>query len=348
MRILIVKLSSLGDVIHALPVVHDLLKVHPGAQIDWVVEPGFAPLVRRVAGIGRVLECAQRRWRRSWWRLSVRREQRAFRQLLQQEAYDAVLDLQGLTKSAVVAWRARLSATGHRFALAHPTDGSGWEAPTRWVADRPIAMERHIHVVDRSRALCARALGYPVEEPPDFGLQGARVAGEAARTVVLVHGTSRDDKLWPEPLWVALGQRLVQAGWRIALPQGSEEEGARARRLAEGIRLACARPEAPGIDPCELWPRMDLNALAERMGRAGGCVGVDSGLSHLAVALDLIHVQIYNFPTAWRTGPQPSHGHVHQVSVGGEGAPTLDEVWAAWTQACERRGAARAGAGVPA
>ncbi len=340
MRILIVKLSSLGDVIHAMPVVHDLRKAFPQAQIDWVVEPGFAPLVRRVAGIGQVLECAQRRWRKAWWTSSVRGEKRVFRQGLTAQTYDAVFDLQGLTKSALVARQARLAPGGHRYALGNRTDGSGWEAPTRWLADRPIELPAHIHVVDRSRALCAQALGYAVSGAPNYGLSpvgdGAHVdrtealdGSRSSRTAVLVHGTSRDDKLWPEPEWVALGQRLVHDGWRLAFPQGSDEEAARARRIAQAIEVALGRGSA--ASSCDLWPRMGLDALAERMGSAQACIGVDSGLSHLAVALDLAHVQIYNFPTAWRTGPQPSHGHVHQVSVGGErGVPSLLEVERAW------------------
>ena len=78
-RVLIVKLSSLGDVIHAMPVVADLRGALPGVQIDWVVEPGFAPLVRRVEGMGDVIECAQRRWRKRWWAADIRREKQAFR-----------------------------------------------------------------------------------------------------------------------------------------------------------------------------------------------------------------------------------------------------------------------------
>ncbi len=333
MHILIVKLSSLGDVIHAMPVVADLLRAHPQAQIDWVVEPGFAPLVRRVAGIGRVIECAQRRWRKRWWTAQVRSEKAAFLKELRRSEYDAVLDLQGLTKSALVSWRARLAAGGHRYALAHRTDGSGWEAPTRWVADRPIETARHIHVVDRSRELGAKALGYVLQGSPDYGLGHAQGKDAHSRTLVCVHGTSRDDKLWPEQDWVALGQRLVADGWRLVFPQGSDEEAARARRIAQAIEVAGSRSSAESV--CELWPRMSLDALAERMGRTQACIGVDSGLSHLAVALDLVHVQLYNFPTAWRTGPQPSHGHRHQVSVGGEdgaGVPSLDEVWDAWQQ----------------
>ena len=112
MRVLIVKLSSLGDVVHTMPVVHDIVAAHPGAQVDWVVEPGFAPLVRRVDGVAEVIECALRRWSRSWWTRTTRAEWRAFRARLGRERYDAVLDLQGLTKSAVIARLAHLAQIG--------------------------------------------------------------------------------------------------------------------------------------------------------------------------------------------------------------------------------------------
>lgn len=323
-RLLIVKLSSLGDVIHAMPVVHDLHAAAPGWQVDWVVEPGFAPLLRRVAGIERVIECPQRRWRKQgfvkgWFDRTVRAEKQAFRAALQAEAYDAVVDLQGLTKSAWVARQARLTSGGERIAMANRTDGSGYEPPTRWVADRAVRLTPHVHVVDRSRIVCAEALGYAVQGPPVFGLQARPVPLERP-TVAFVHGTSRDDKLWPEDHWVTLGQRLVQGGFAIALPQGSAAEGQRAERLATRI----------GGAHSICWPAMSLDALTDRLGACAGVIGVDSGLSHLAVALDLPHVQLYNFPTAWRTGPLPEHGHAHQRSVGGDGPPSIDTVWQAW------------------
>ncbi|MEX8495842.1 lipopolysaccharide heptosyltransferase I [Sphaerotilus sp.] len=319
-RVLLVKLSSLGDVIHAMPVVADLRAAFPEVCIDWVVEPGFAPLVRRVEGIGEVIECAQRRWRKRWWTGDVQRERQAFRARLRQQHYDAVLDLQGLTKSALVARQARMAPGGLRYALGNRTDGSGWEAPTRWLADRAVTLEPHLHVVDRSRRMAAEALGYAVSGPPRFGVVGHMAPPLQARTLVFVHGTSRDDKLWPEALWIAFGQSLVRRGWRMAMPQASDEEAQRAGRIAAGI----------GPTFCDLWPRMGLDALVDQMGRTQGVVGVDSGLSHLAVALDLPHVQLYNFPTAWRTGPLPEHGHAHQVCVGGDGIPALEAVEAAW------------------
>ena len=327
-RVLIVKLSSLGDVIHAMPVVADLRAALPGVCIDWVVEPGFAPLVRRVEGIGEVIDCAQRRWRKCWWTADVRREKQVFRGRLQQQRYDAVLDLHGLTKSALVARQALTTPEGLHYALGNRTDGSGWEVPTRWLADRAITLAPHIHVVDRSRQMAAEALGYSVDGPPHFGLRARLAPSPQARTLVFVHGTSRDDKLWPEAHWIAFGQSLVQRGWRIALPQASEEEAQRAQRIAAGV----------GAASCDLWPRMGLDALVDWMGGTQGVVGVDSGLSHLAVALDLPHVQLYNFPTAWRTGPLPEHGHAHQVSVGGDRVPALEEVAAAWQRVAVARG----------
>jgi len=315
-RVLLVKLSSLGDVVHAMPVVHDIRSAYPGAQIDWVVEPGFAPLVRRVDGVHRAIECALRRWRIAWWTATARREWRAFREALTAERYDAVIDLQGLTKSAVIA---RL-AHGVSHGLANRTEGASFELPARWLVDHAINISPHTHALDRSRLLAAQALGYTLQGPPQFGL---RASGQrlALRTLVFVHGTSRDDKLWPEANWVALGRQLLAQGWRLALPQGSAAERLRAERIAAALGAGC-----------EVWPAMDLAALTDRLAATHGVIGVDSGLSHIAVALGLPHVQIYNFPTAWRTGPQPAHGHRHQVSVQGQPIPEVAAVWNAWQQ----------------
>ena len=323
MRVLIVKLSSLGDVVHSMPVVHDILAAHPGAVIDWVVEPGFAPLLRRVEGIGSVIECALRRWSNAWWTGRVRAEWRAFRARLQQQHYDAVIDLQGLTKSAVIA---RL-AHGVSYGLANQTEGSSHEWPARWLVDHAISVPARIHAMDRARALVGAALRYPPEGVPRYGLQAGAAAARrsAAPTVVFVHGSSRDDKLWPQPSWVQLGKRFLAAGWIVALPQGNEAEQTRAELIAAAWQFDQSMR-------VEVWPSLSLDAVVDRMAATQAVIGVDSGLSHIAVALDLPHVQLYNFPTAWRTGPQAEHGHRHQVSVEGQPIPSLEAVWAAWVQ----------------
>jgi heptosyltransferase-1 len=324
MRVLIVKLSSLGDVVHAMPVVHDIRAAHPEALIDWVVEPGFAALVRRVDGVQVVIECALRRWTRAWWTRAVRAEWRAFKTQLRAQRYDAVLDLQGLTKSALIARLAHRTPGGASYGLANRTDGAGHEPPARWLVDRAIRIEPRIHALDRSRVLAAKALGYTFDGPPQFGLRVNAAATGGAPTLVLVHGSSRDDKLWPEASWIELSRRAIAQGWRIALPHAGADELERAQRIAGALG-----------HPAQVWPAMGLDALVDRLGATQGVIGVDSGLSHIAVALDLPHVQLYNWPTAWRTGPQLAHGHRHQVSTEAQPTPSIDAVWSAWTQVRE-------------
>ncbi len=328
MKILIVKLSSLGDVIHAMPAVQDIRAAFPSAQIDWVVERGFAPLVRRCAGVHRAIEIDLRRWRKKPLTAATRAEWRAFKSELQRERYDAVLDLQGLTKSALVSWSAQLAPGGKRYAMANRTEGSSYEAPTRWVADRAIALPKRMHAMQRARALCAEALGYPLAEKISYGLLdrtsplqddldlGVPVVPPTPRPcVALVHGSSREDKQWPLTHWLELGARLNAQGYTLALPHGSEIE----QRGAEALAMQ--------LEHAIVWPRLNLNAMIDALNTCVGVVGVDSGLSHLAVALDLLHVQIYNFDTAWRTGPEATG---HQISVFGSPVPSVSAVWKAW------------------
>jgi heptosyltransferase-1 len=322
LKVLIVKLSSLGDVVHAMPAVMDIQSAYPNAQIDWVVERGFAPLAARCAAVHRVIPCELRRWRKAWFKADTRAQTQAewrdFKIDLQRDAYDAVIDLQGLTKSALVSWLARTTAQGKRYALANRTEGSGYERPTRWVADVAVPITPHIHAVDRSRVLCAQALGYAVPAQLNFGLGQAAVHSKPY--VVLVHGTSRADKEWPLNHWYELGLRLKQAGLDVALPHGNEAERLRSEALADML---------PGA---VVWPRLSLDQLTTEMAQCSGVIGVDSGLSHIAVALDLPHVQIYNFDTAWRTGPE---GLTRQCSLVDFPTPSVDAVWQAWQQCLE-------------
>jgi heptosyltransferase I len=319
-RVLIVKLSSLGDVVHSLPAVQDIRAAFPGVQIDWAVEPAFAPLVRRVDGIGEVIECPLRRWRKAWWTGPVRAEWAKLRTRLQSVQYDAVIDLQGLSKSA---WIAR-TAKGRSHGLANQTDGSSYEWLAGFLVDNAIKVERHIHAMDRARVLVSKALGFELKGPPRYGLRAARPTARPEKpTVAFVHGTSRDDKLWPQAHWVSLGKRMIDAGWRIALPHGSEAEQTRAEMIGAALQF-------DRMNLVEVWPSLKLDAVVDRLAATQGVIGVDSGLSHIAVALNLPHVQIYNFPTAWRTGPQAAHGNRDQLCVEAPGGPGLEPVWAAW------------------
>jgi heptosyltransferase I len=336
-RILIVKLSSLGDVVHAMAAVQDLRRAYPQAQIDWVVERAFAPLVARCEGVRRIIPCALRQWRKSPFCAQTRSEWGVFKTALQQEAYDAVIDLQGLSKSALLCWLAQTRVGGLRYAMANRTEGSSYEAPTRWAADRAIALAPHVHAVQRARLLCAAALAYPLEGEARFGLRAGTLAvaqpqpraahtllahtGAAANpfaprksVVALVHGTSRADKEWPIDHWIELGQRLNHSGFCVALAHGSAAEKATSEQIAAALTDAW------------VWPTMPLDALVDTMAHCAGVIGVDSGLSHIAVALNLPHVQIYNFDTAWRTGVT----NARQVCVFASPTPAVEAVWQAW------------------
>ena len=329
MRILLVKLSSLGDVVHTLPVVQDILAVMPDAQIDWVVEKAFAPILTEVNGLHRVIPCELRRWRRALWATKTWQAWRAFKAHLQTTRYDAVIDLQGLTKSAVVARLARLTSNGKRYAMANQTDGSGYEAPTRWVADVAIEVQPHIHAVARARLLAAKALGYnhqTLQAVPDYGLNRPTTPistkSKAIKKIAFIHGTSRLDKTWQLQKWVELGQRFATDGYLVTLVHGSADELVTSQAIAAGLGGNCV-----------VWPMMSLRELSHELSACHGVIGVDSGVSHIAVALGLPHVQIYNFDTAWRTGPL---GCNHQVSVFARPSPTGDSVWQAWLQ-CESK-----------
>jgi heptosyltransferase I len=321
-KVLIVKLSSLGDVVHAMPAVQDIRRAWPHAEIDWVVENAFAPVVQRCEGVQRIIGCDLRRWRKAPLDAQTRAEWRTFRRELRSVRYDAIIDLQGLTKSALVARAARAAETGRRFALANRTEGAGYEAPTRWVADVAIPITPHVHAVTRSRELCAKALGYEVPRELEFGLRAHAGASADSNCIAFVHGTSRDDKCWPEADWIAIGTRLIAQGHRIGLPQGSDAERERSERIAAALG-----------DKADVWPRVDLGQVTDRLAACAGVIGVDSGLSHIAVALALPHVQIYNFETAWRTGPLgDGRGAAQQRTVYASPAPSLEAVWRAWQE----------------
>ena len=332
LKILLVKLSSLGDVLHTLPVVHDIKTARPDAQIDWVVEAAFAGVVQRCEGVNKVIACELRKWRKSLFTTETRQAWADFKADLQREHYDAVIDLQGLTKSALVSKLAKLSPTGKRYAMANRTDGSSYEAPTRWVADEAIRLAPHVHAVQRAREVCAKALRLKLSEDalshPEYRLlAGVNIASiainsiakiDAKTTIVFAHGSSREDKLWPVSRWVELGRRLNAAGFGIALVHGSAVEELRSQDIASQLKCAV------------VWHRLGLDEMVDALGGSAGVVGVDSGLSHMAVALDLPHVQIYNFDTAWRTGPTGTNDTARQVSVFAQPKPSVDTVWQAW------------------
>ncbi len=284
-RILFVKTSSLGDVVHNCPAVSDVARAAPGAAIDWVVEEAFAEVATMHARLRRAIPVAVRRWRGTLWHPRTWSEMSAFRHALREERYDLVIDTQGLLKSALLA---RL-AGGER----HGLDAASAREPlaARFYDVRHAVPPRQ-HAVERNRQLAAQALGGTLPAACDYGLhaEGPLPVDLPAAYTVLLTMTSRADKLWPEGSWIELGRLLAVRGLRCVLPWGSEEEKARAARIATGIGDA-------------LVPRrMGLVELARLMRGARSVAGVDTGLTHLAAALGVPAAGIYLSSEARLTG----------------------------------------------
>ncbi len=286
MNILLVKTSSLGDVIHNLPVVSDLVRRLPNPVIDWCVEESFAAIPRLHPGVKRVLPVAVRRWRKSLLSPATWREIKAFRERLRSGAYDVVLDTQGLVKSAVIARQARGPVCGYAPEAAREPFAARFY-------DETFAIPKSAHAVDRNRWLAAAAFDYPGDLPLDYGIAAPPLAADwlpPAPYAVLLTATSRDDKLWDEANWTLLGRELALAGIRCVLPGGSAAERERAARMAALIPGAVAAPA------------LGIAELAGLIGASRLCVGVDTGLTHLAAALAIPTVALYTATAPELTG----------------------------------------------
>lgn len=279
MRVLIVKTSSMGDVLHTLPALTDAQQAIPGIRFDWVVEEGFAQIPSWHAAVDRVIPVAIRRWRKAWFSAAVKAERKAFREAVQAENYDAVIDAQGLVKSAALVTRL---ARG----IKH---GMDWQSAREPLAslfyNQRHSVPKQQHAVERTRELFALSLGY--SKPRAQGNYAIaqhflnHLNADAGQYAVFLHATTRDDKHWPEANWRELIGLLAASGIRIKLPWGAPHEEARAKRLADGF------------DYVEVLPRMSLEEVAKVLAGAKFVVSVDTGLSHLTAALDRPNITLY-------------------------------------------------------
>jgi|TARA_B100000315_G_scaffold203724_1_gene196834 heptosyltransferase-1 len=313
LKVLLVKMSSLGDVVHALPGVTDAAR--HGVRFDWVVEEDFADIPALHPAVEEVIPIAWRRWRTSAWR--SRSEMRTFLSLLRARHYDLILDTQGLIKSGVVARFAR-------GAIRAGYDGqSARESMATCFYNRRFNVPTGTHAVVRQRELFATALGYLANGIPEFGLEvpSERVEDQ----VVLAHGTTWESKEWPEPMWIELAQSMRSEGLRPVLPWGDDEEYARAERIALRSRA-------------EILPRTNVGGLVKLLAGAGAVIGVDSGLTHLAGALGTPTVVVYGATDARLTGARGAG--VRNLSSTLECAPCL-------RRTCSHGGAALIRNGAP-
>lgn len=279
MHVLIVKTSSMGDVLHTLPALTDAMQAIPGIRFDWVVEENFAQIPAWHPAVDKVLPVAIRRWRKHWFGSQQREERVSFKRDLQSRQYDVIIDAQGLIKSAALVTRL---ARG----VKHGQDSRSAREPfASWWYDQRHEIDKKQHAVERTRELFAKSLGY--EKPQsqgDYAIAAHflhNVPLNIAPYLVFLHATTRDNKHWPESHWRELISLLQPTGLRVKLPWGAEHEHQRAQRLAEGF------------DYVEVLPKLTLEAVARELAGAKAVVSVDTGLSHLAAALDRPNVTLY-------------------------------------------------------
>lgn len=319
-RILFVKTSSLGDIVHHCPAISDVARQMPGAAIDWVVEESFAEIAAMHASVRRVIPMALRRWRGALLSPAAWSEAAKFREALRGERYDAIIDSQGLLKSALVAALAR----GRRHGFDRASVREILATPFYDVV-HPVPTD--LHAVERNRRLAGAALGYVPDGACVYSMSvEGRLSMQAeahasssqipSPYALLLTMTSRRDKLWPEERWRALAAWLQGQGVHCVLPWGTEEERRRCTRIAASI---------PGAMVPRRMPLTDLARLARG---ARGVIGLDTGLTHLAAALDVPVLGLYCGSNPGLTG---LYGNARARNLGSAGCPPdVAEVQAAF------------------
>lgn len=311
-KILLVRTSSLGDLVHMLPAVTDLATQLPHAQIDWVVEESFTEIPTWHPAVHTVIPVAHRRWRKSWWSAESRAERAAFKHRLQQTEYDVVLDMQALLKTVWITHMAR--------GVKHGLD---WKSAREPLASLFFNIKHKVEfwqpAITRQRLLAALALGYEYSGAPNYGLQGITSRVEVEPVALIMPSASRDDKLWPEANWHQVFDALQAEGLGLQLLAGSPAESARAEALIAGRANA------------EVLPRMGLTAVAQQLAKATIMIGLDSGLTHLSAALERPTIGIYKASTPVRT-PLVSNAYVASLGERGH-EPSAELVLSAVQQA---------------
>jgi heptosyltransferase I len=312
-KILLVKLSSLGDILHNLPIVWDLRKRLPNAQIDWIVEEAYIPLLEPLKstesflGIDRIIPLAFRRWRKNLFSIRAWHEFFSMRKLLQSVTYDIVIETQGLLKSALISALAKKTRYAIVSGLGNATENSGYEPMARVFYTHSVPVPNQCHAIDRSRWVMCSSLDWPLIdrhiEPPMFypspfvnQLQPLAIEslqkqqnGLPASYIVCFHSTARAAKRWPSEKWIQLGEALSSQGYRILFPWGSPEEMKISALIAS---------EVPGA----IVPRaLSIEEVYRLIAHASLTIGVDTGLTHMSAALNKPTIEIYCDSPKWKT-----------------------------------------------
>jgi heptosyltransferase-1 len=299
MRVLVVRLSSMGDLVQTLPALTDAARAIPGITFDWVADESFAQVPAWHKNVQTVIPSAFRRWRKSWPQALKSREPQEFLRKVRTEKYDLVIDLQCELKSALASRLARGVRCGYESRAVHE-----WGA--QFAYQKKFFVPKDRHSIQRMRQLMANALGYEYAQSEiDYGIDRARLGSVSVklpeRFLVFIHSTSWASKCWPEFYWQDLARKAISAGFSVVLPWGDEAERERALRIANGL------------DGVIVLPSLSISEKAAIINRACATVGLDTGLSHIAAALDIGSVTIYGATDPLLVGATGKH-QIHMVS----------------------------------
>ena len=282
MRVLVVKTSSMGDVIHTLPAIEDAKKAIPGIKFDWVIEEGFKEIPAWHDSVNEVIPIAVRRWRKSLLKGFFSGEIASFFRNLRAHHYDLIIDAQGLVKSAIPAKLAKGPVVGL-------DQQSARERLSARFYDRTFSVDKSMHAIERVRRLFAFSLDYEYPETPPSVQLNLNLGHAAKKGVLFLHGTTWPSKHWPDDSWLELGRALKQKGEDIYLPWSTDAEKARAEWLGKQLDVS-------------VLPKLSLTEVAEFMLKVKAVVGVDTGLTHLAALLDVQSIGIYGSTDVELTG----------------------------------------------
>lgn len=278
-----------------MPIVQDLLRHFPQAEIDWVVEEAYVELVRLNQGVRQILPVALRRWRKQICTASTWREIAQFKKNLQQTRYDLVIETQGLFKTGIIMGLAKLTPNGKKVGLANGTEDSGYEAISRLFHDQSVTVERRTHAVQRGRLVAAAAAQFVLETPADFALRSPVLAQSSPAWLpqrpyaVFFHGSAGQQKKWPVPHWISLARELNQIGLPVLLPWGNAQEKQEAQQMARHMADA------------QVLPQLSMQEAIYLAQRARLVIGVDTGLTHIAAAYARPTIEIYCASPRWKT-----------------------------------------------
>lgn len=281
MKVLIIKTSSMGDIIHTLPAVTDACKNKNGIFFDWVVEENFVEIPYWHNNIGRVIPIALRRWKKNPIQAFKSHEVQNFIKMLRAEKYDLIIDAQGLIKSAFITLLARGNTWHAKCGLAF---NSAKEPIVSLFYERKFVINKDQHAITRLRELFAKVFNYP--QPlnfPDYGIKinNENVETKTEKYLVFIHAASRAYKCWSIEKWIELANKAAGENYTVKLPWGNDNEKYVAERIAANSKNV------------EVLPKLSLSEIAAIIFNSSGVVAVDTGLAHLAAAVDVPIVALY-------------------------------------------------------